>query len=182
MGGLFSLFRHYRDKRIILLGLDSAGKTSVLYRLRIGEVVTTIPTIGFNVEEVIFKSLRLVMWDVGGQSRLRKLWKHYFVGADALIFIVDSADHDRMDEAREELHGVLADPSLRPVPLLVLANKSDLPGAESVAQVAKDLELDSLPGQRKWSVQASSAISGDGLFEGLDWLGTAMTSKSTKNH
>lgn len=84
-----------------MLGLDAAGKTTVLYKLKLGEVVQSIPTIGFNVEEVTYGSMTLNVWDVGGQDRIRKLWAHYFVGTDLLIWIVDSNDDSRLEESRE---------------------------------------------------------------------------------
>jgi small GTP-binding protein len=174
MGNFISIFlRRFKDKRILLLGLDAAGKTTVLYKLRLGEVVTTIPTVGFNVEQVNYRSLTLTIWDVGGQTKIRPLWRHYYQGSHALIWVLDSADAERMDEAREELHGVLSDDSLRGIPVLVLSNKSDLPDAASVADVARDLDLAALRGQ-KWYVQATSAVSGDGLYEGLDWLASTL--------
>ena len=77
-----------------MLGLDAAGKTTILYRLQLGEDVHSIPTIGFNVETVNYKNISFTIWDVGGQDRLRKLWRHYYKDNDALIFVIDSADRD----------------------------------------------------------------------------------------
>jgi len=177
MGMFLSLFKRFSDKRVLLLGLDAAGLTTILYKLRLGEVVTSIPTIGFNVEQVMYKRLCMTVWDVGGQDKIRKLWRYYYQGSDALIFVVDSSDAERFSEARDELHAMLADDSLRGIPVLVLANKCDLPTAASVAEVAADLNLSKLR-THKWYVQASSAISGDGLYEGLDWLASALTSQT----
>merc|ERR1711877_85237 len=121
--------------RIIMLGLDNAGKTTVLYKLKLGEVVTTIPTIGFNVESLQYKHINFTVWDIGGQTKIRPLWQHYFENTDGIIFVVDSADGERLSEAREELEGVLADDRLRDSSLLVFANKQDMPMALTTTEV-----------------------------------------------
>merc|ERR1712099_228399 len=90
-----------QSMRILMVGLDAAGKTTVLYRLKLNEVVTTIPTIGFNVETVEYKNLRFTVWDVGGQDKIRPLWRHYYQGTNGLIYVVDSNDRDRVENARE---------------------------------------------------------------------------------
>lgn len=180
MGIFLSLFNRFQDKRILLLGLDAAGKTTILYKLRLGEVVTTIPTIGFNVEEVVYKSMKMVVWDVGGQERIRKLWRHYYEKSDALIFVVDSNDPERFSEAHDEIHAVLSDDLLRGIPTLVFANKSDMKGAHPVTELIASLEMGKLH-QHPWLVQASSAITGDGLYEGLDWLAKTLSTTTPKH-
>jgi len=92
-----------------MLGLDSAGKTTILYKLKLGQNVSTIPTVGFNVETVTFKKVKFNVWDVGGQDKIRPLWRHYFAGTQALIFVVDSSDHERIEEARTELMRIITD-------------------------------------------------------------------------
>merc|ERR1712167_293976 len=87
--------------RILMVGLDAAGKTTILYKLKLGEVVTTIPTIGFNVETVEYKNINFTVWDVGGQDKIRKLWRHYYLNTQGLIFVVDSNDRDRVKDASE---------------------------------------------------------------------------------
>merc|ERR1719414_1911262 len=89
-----------QDMRILMVGLDAAGKTTILYKLKLGEVVTTIPTVGFNVETVEYKNLSFTVWDIGGQDKIRKLWRHYYLGSAGVIFIVDSNDRDRNEDAR----------------------------------------------------------------------------------
>eukprot|EP00438_Fugacium_kawagutii_P031883 Skav227551 [mRNA] locus=scaffold3241:16650:24247:+ [translate_table: standard] len=86
---------------------EAAGKTTILYKLKLGEVVTTIPTIGFNVETVEYKNLSFTVWDVGGQDKIRPLWRHYYQGTNGLIYVVDSNDRDRVEDAREELNKML---------------------------------------------------------------------------
>merc|ERR1719440_2355226 len=124
-----------------MVGLNAAGKTTVLYKLKLGEVVTTIPTIGFNVEEVEYKNLSLTVWDIGGQDKIRKLWRYYYQGTDGAIFVVDSSDRDRIEDARQELFKMLNEDEMRDAVLLVFANKQDLPGAMDAAEVTEKLGL-----------------------------------------
>lgn len=169
LASLFSDFGTGKEYRILLLGLDAAGKTTLLYKTKIGEQVHTVPTIGFNVETVVVKNLTLCIWDVGGQHTIRALWRHYYQGSDAIIWVLDSADLERLDEAKETLQNLMSEDSLRSIPVIVFANKQDLPKAISVAQVADGLGLSGVH-DRPWHVQACSATSGDGIFEGFDWL------------
>merc|ERR1712233_182100 len=160
-----------KEMRILMVGLDAAGKTTILYKLKLGEIVTTIPTIGFNVETVEYKNIQFTVWDVGGQDKIRPLWRHYFQNTQGIIFVVDSNDRDRVVEAREELQRMLNEDELRDALLLVFANKQDLPNAMNAAEITDKLGLHSLR-QRQWFIQATCATSGDGLYEGLEWLST----------
>ncbi|KAF2362644.1 Small GTP-binding protein domain [Trinorchestia longiramus] len=173
MGMLLSrLFRLVYGKnhcRILMVGLDGAGKTTILYKMKLGEVMTTIPTIGFNVETVEYKNLELTVWDVGGQEMLRSLWRHYYQNANAVIFVVDSSDTSRFSEAKKELHITLESDELRDVPVLVWANKQDMPGSVSADTLGQQLHLNAL-GTRPHRCQAATAITHDGLIEGLEWL------------
>ncbi|XP_052465182.1 ADP-ribosylation factor 4-like [Carassius gibelio] len=173
MGVFFSnlLSRLFEKKamRLLMVGLDAAGKTTVLYKLKLGEVVTTIPTLGFNVETVEYKNISFTVWDVGGQDVIRRLWRHYYQNTKGLIFVVDSSDRDRIETAAEELKAMLAEDEMRDAVLLVLANKQDLPKAMPVPELTDKLGLHTLRG-RQWFVQATCAVQGSGLYEGLDWL------------
>eukprot|EP00940_MAST-03C_sp_MAST-3C-sp2_P002225 g2225.t1 len=162
--------------RILMVGLDAAGKTTILYKLKLGEVVTTIPTIGFNVETVEYKNISFTVWDVGGQDKIRTLWRHYYQNTEGLIFVVDSNDEDRFDDAKQELHKMIAEDELRDAVVLVFANKQDLEGAKTAAEVTDKLGLASMRG-REWFIQPCCATTGDGLYEGLDWLSNVMTGK-----
>lgn len=165
-----------QDMRILMVGLDAAGKTTILYKLKLGEIVTTIPTIGFNVETVEYKNISFTVWDVGGQDKIRPLWRHYFEKTQGIIFVVDSNDRDRIEGAREELQKMLQEDELRDAILLVFANKQDLPNAMSAAEVTDKLGLQSLR-TREWYIQAACATTGDGLYEGLDWMSAALKGK-----
>jgi small GTP-binding protein len=182
MGSIFAkLFGSWKtEKRILMVGLDAAGKTTILYKLKLGDVVTTIPTIGFNVETVEYKNISFTVWDVGGQDKIRPLWRHYYQNTQGIIFVVDSNDRERVDDtsgqdnAKDELHRMLAEDELRDAVLLVFANKQDLPNAMTVNEVTEKLGLNEL--KRKWYIQATCATTGDGLYEGLDWLSTTLKS------
>ena len=173
---LFNSLISKRDVRILMVGLDAAGKTSILYQMKMAELVKTIPTIGFNVEQLDYKGLRFTIWDVGGQDKIRVLWKHYYQNSDGIIFVVDSNDKERFEIVRETLLLCLNEEELKDAALLVFANKQDLNGAASPSELTKVLELGNLK-NRKWLVQGSSALTGQGLKEGLDWLANALLHK-----
>lgn len=155
--------------RILMVGLDAAGKTTILYKLKLGEIVTTVPTIGFNVETIEFKNISFTVWDVGGQDKIRPLWRHYFQNTQGLIFVVDSNDRDRISESKEELMRMLSEDELRNAVLLIFANKQDLPNAMKASEITEKLGLHTLK-TRHWYIQSTCATNGDGLYEGLDWL------------
>jgi small GTP-binding protein len=160
-----------------MLGLDSAGKTTLLYRLKLGEVQNTVPTIGFNVESVEYRNISFLVWDVGGQEKLRMLWRHYYESAKGLIFVVDSADVDRIDMARKELSKLVAAEELQDATILIFANKQDLPGAMSAQELAKGLNLSELLKNHQWYIQPCIATEGKALEQGLDWLSSTLSQK-----
>lgn len=159
-----------------MVGLDAAGKTTILYKLKLGEVVTTIPTIGFNVETVEYKNICFTVWDVGGQDKIRPLWRHYFQNTEGLIFVIDSNDRERIAEAEQELQSMLREDELRDAILLIFANKQDLPNAMTAAELTDKLGLQSLR-NRQWYIQSTCATQGQGLYEGLDWLSNQLSKK-----
>ena len=162
-----------QEMRILMVGLDAAGKTTILYKLKLGELVTTIPMIGFNVETIPYKNMDLTFWDVGGCDKIKPLWRHYYQNTSVIIFVVDSNDRDRVGESRDELHRVVNEEELREAALLVFANKQDLPNAMNAAEITDKLGLHSLR-QRGWYIQSTCATTGDGLYEGLDWLSNSL--------
>ena len=119
MGNIF----RKKERKFLMLGLDSAGKTTILFKLKLTEVITTIPAIGFSVDTLEYKNLTLYAWDLGGQEKIRALWKHYFQNIQGLIFVIDSSDRERIDEACNELQRLLAEDELRNAALLIFANK-----------------------------------------------------------
>ncbi|CAF0961280.1 unnamed protein product [Adineta steineri] len=165
---MFESFNTGPPSRILMLGLDAAGKTTILYKVKLNENLQTIPTIGFNVEQVSpCRGVSFTVWDVGGQEKIRRLWQHYYQNADGLIFVIDSNDQERIEEAREELHGILSAPDMSKVPLVILANKQDLPNAMKTSDIALKLGLNTLAGKHKWFIQPACAVTGDGLLEGM---------------
>ncbi|KAK2092302.1 ADP-ribosylation factor 4 [Saguinus oedipus] len=164
ISSLFSRLFGKKQMRILMVGLDAAGKTTILYKLKLGEIVTTIPTIGFNV------------WDVGGQDGIGPLWKHYFQNTQGLIFVIDSNDRERIQEVADELQKMILVDELRDAVLLLFANKQDLPNAMAISEMTDKLGLQSLR-NRTWYVQATCATQGTGLYEGLDWLSNELSKR-----
>ncbi|KAK1799850.1 hypothetical protein P4O66_006376 [Electrophorus voltai] len=173
---IFSRLFGKKEIRLLMVGLDAAGKTTVLYKLKLGEIVTTIPTLGFNVETVEYKNISFTVWDVGGQDIIRRLWKHYYPNTQGLIYVVDSSDCDRIEQASSELQNMLEEVELKDAVLLVLANKQDLPKAMPVQEMTERLGLRTMTG-RTWYIQSTCAINGTGLYEGLDWLSEEVSKK-----
>jgi len=163
-----SLTSHARARR----GLDNAGKTTILKKIN-GEDITKIaPTLGFNIKTLSYKGFKLNMWDVGGQKTIRAYWRNYFEKTDGLVWVVDSADKIRLDDCKRELLKLLDQERLAGASLLIFANKQDLAGAVDGAGIASILELEKNPkfAKRHWKIQSCSAVKGDGLLKGLDWL------------
>lgn len=131
--------------------------------------LTAYPSTGFNVEKVQYKNVAFTVWDVGGQEKLRPLWKHYFSNTDALIYVVDCLDRDRIERARSEFNEIASDPLMRHAVILILANKQDMAGAITPKELPPLLGLDQMR-NRQWHVQGTIATQGEGLYEGLDWL------------
>ncbi|KAK8809514.1 hypothetical protein WA158_000457 [Blastocystis sp. Blastoise] len=174
---LFSSFAPNKEVRILVLGLDNAGKTTILYRVQLNEAVSTVPTIGFNVETIKYKNLTFQVWDLGGQTSIRPYWRCYFPDTDAIIYVVDSADFDRLSIAHSELDVILNEDELHGVPLLVFANKQDIPGALRGDQISEGLGLTEIR-DRKWTIFESDAKNGKGLTEGFDWLANELDVKN----
>ena len=160
----------HQETSILILGLDAAGKTALLYSLQLGEAISyTIPTVGFNVEEIEMEHLRIKMWDIGGQDKIRALWPHYYQQSHALVFVVDSNDQDRFDQARDELHAIISHKDNVGKPLLVLANKQDLPYAASKEVLTERLMLCGIKSSH-WFIVACSATQNQRAKIGFEWL------------
>ncbi|XP_063699128.1 ADP-ribosylation factor-like protein 2 [Culicoides brevitarsis] len=171
--GFLTVLKKMRQKekemRILLLGLDNAGKTTILKRFN-GEPIDEIsPTLGFNIKTIEHRGYTLNMWDVGGQKSLRSYWRNYFESTDGLIWVVDSADRMRLDACKEELGKLLQEERLAGATLLVLANKQDMPGALSPQEIHEVLELDQIK-THHWCIFGVSAVTGEKLLSGVDWL------------
>ncbi|EAS05366.1 ADP-ribosylation factor(Arf)/Arf-like (Arl) small GTPase family protein (macronuclear) [Tetrahymena thermophila SB210] len=158
-----------KERRILMLGLDAAGKTTVLYQMKLKEQVQSVPTIGFNVESVEYKNLKFTIWDIGGQWKLRQLWHHYFQGNNALIYVLDSTDAERMKDAKQALEMVLESQDMAGIPVLILANKQDI-AVMSLSEIQEKLQLHTIKGIGQWYIQGCCALNGEGIYDGFDWL------------
>lgn len=173
--GLLSIIRKQRIKdnslRILILGLDNAGKTTVLKSL-LGEDISTIsPTLGFNIKTITFDGYRLDIWDVGGQRSLRSYWRNYFESTDGLVWVVDSTDRARLKDCVSELHLLLGEERLQGADLLILANKSDVEGCMTKDDVVRLLDLNSIKTHR-WAIFQVSAATGFNIREGFETIVT----------
>ncbi|KAI7870758.1 ADP-ribosylation factor-like protein 2 [Spinellus fusiger] len=171
--GLLTILKKNRQKekemRILMLGLDNAGKTTILKRIN-GEPIDTVsPTLGFNIKTLEHEDYKLNIWDVGGQKSIRSYWRNYFEQTDALVWVVDAADRLRLQDCQHELFQLLQEERLAGATLLVFANKQDLAGALSEQEIRTALHLDSIKGHH-WAIMSSSAVTGNNLFKGMDWI------------
>lgn len=168
MGLLSSKNPKAKQAQILLLGLDSAGKSTLLYKLKLAEDIVTIPTVGFNVETLEWeKRLSLTVWDVGGQTRMRSVWGDYCEHTDGLVYVVDSTDKQRLEDSRREFEHILKNEHMKNVPVVLLANKQDVPGALTAEDITRMFKVKKLCCNRNWYVQPCCAITGEGLTEGL---------------
>ncbi|TPX32866.1 hypothetical protein SmJEL517_g04055 [Synchytrium microbalum] len=172
--GLLTILKKIRQKekemRLLMLGLDNAGKTTILKKIN-GEPIDQIsPTLGFNIKTLEHDGYKLNIWDVGGQKSIRSYWRNYFEKTDGLVWVVDSADRkERLDDCRRELSALLLEERLAGASLLIFANKQDLPGSLSVDQIREALQLDSIQ-THHWHIESCSAVKGTNLLNGMNWV------------
>ncbi|XP_028311254.1 putative ADP-ribosylation factor-like protein 5C [Gouania willdenowi] len=158
-----------REHKVVIIGLDNAGKTTILYQFLTKEAVHTFPTIGSNVENIAVRNTHFLVWDIGGQDSLRASWNSYFSNTEIVILVVDSTDRERLTISKEELHRILAHEDLQKAGVLILANKQDVKGSLTVSEISQCLTLDSIT-THSWHVQACCALTGEGLPASLDWM------------
>eukprot|EP01029_Cantina_marsupialis_P021341 TRINITY_DN509_c0_g1_i1.p1 TRINITY_DN509_c0_g1~~TRINITY_DN509_c0_g1_i1.p1 ORF type:complete len:181 (+),score=48.18 TRINITY_DN509_c0_g1_i1:111-653(+) len=163
------LFGSLPKKQVVVVGLDYAGKTTIAHKLVSDKVEGYIPTIGLYVETYDYKNLGITSFDIGGNER-GCIYASILQAADALVFVVDSMDSDRLNLAKEELWRISKGDYFKERKLLVFANKSDHLQSEPVDKIQEALELDRLVGDQDWKIQSCVAVTGDGLREGFDWL------------
>ncbi|XP_012566936.1 ADP-ribosylation factor-like protein 3 isoform X1 [Hydra vulgaris] len=172
--GLLDLIRKMKQKnkkelRILLLGLDNAGKTTILKSLASEDISHVTPTQGFNIKSVQSQGILLNVWDIGGQKTIRSYWRNYFENTDVLIYVIDSADRARFEESGMQLAELLEEEKLIGTPVLIFANKQDLLHAAKSSELMEGLNLNSIK-DRAWQIQMCSAISGEGLSNGMEWI------------
>jgi len=166
---LKKLKKNEKEARILVLGLDNAGKTTILKKLSEEDITHIMPTQGFNIKSLVHDGFKLNVWDIGGQKSIRPYWSNYFESTDALVFVIDSSDRRRLEESGAELGELLSEDKLGGIPLLVFANKQDLVQARSAPEISEALALHEIR-DRSWNIQAASAKQGEGLQEGMEWL------------
>ena len=180
MGGLLKILRGLRksekEARILVLGLDNSGKTTILKALSDEDTENIAPTQGFNIKALSREGFKLNVWDIGGQKAIRAYWPNYFEGTDGLVYVVDSSDEERLAESTEELATLLAEAELAGVPLLVFSNKQDLDLALDAEEVMSIVKLEEIE-DRTWNIQACSAMTKEGLQEGMEWLVDTISKK-----
>jgi small GTP-binding protein len=176
MGGLFSAMRllFFRKNKIVFCGLDNAGKTTVLYRMLHGDSNTphTAPTVGFNVENLQIKGLNIQTWDLGGQELLRTYWPAYMTSLDALVYVIDATDHERLALSKRELFKLVSSPVMDTgsLPLLLLLNKVDLPNPAKVSDMEALFEVEYIRERRPCRLFTTSCKTGHGLNNAFHWL------------
>ncbi|TNM97002.1 putative ADP-ribosylation factor-like protein 5C [Takifugu rubripes] len=158
-----------REHKVVIVGLDNAGKTTILYQFLTKEAVHTSPTIGSNVEQITVRKTHFLVWDIGGQESLRASWYSYYCNTEIVILVVDSTDRERLSLTKEELHRMLSHEDLQKAAILVLANKQDMKGSMTAAEISQSLTLDTIT-SHSWHVQACCALTGEGLPASLDWM------------
>ncbi len=160
-----------QEMELTILGLQNAGKTTLVNLIATGDFSDDrIPTVGFNMRKVQKGGVTLKMWDLGGHARFRTMWERYCRGVSAVVFVIDAADEDKFETARVELHDILARPALDGIPVLVLANKSDLPGAiRSIPDIIDTFGLADIA-NHKVSVYSISAKEKSNIDLTLQWL------------
>lgn len=172
--GLLSIIRKIKKKekemRILMVGLDNSGKTTIVLKINGEDTSVISPTLGFNIKTIKYQKYSLNIWDVGGQKTIRAYWRNYFEQTDGLVWVVDSSDVRRLEDCKMELHNLLKEERLSGASLLILANKQDIQGALKPADIAGVLNLDAMDKSRHWKISGCSAVTGDGLLEGFDWL------------
>jgi len=171
-----------KEMKFIMIGLDAVGKTSILYKLKLGETIQPIPTIGFNLETVKYKNLTFKLWDIGGGDKIRLLWASSCEGVDGIIFVFNSQElcQFREELAAEELHRLSSEVAGYDVPILIFANKQDCENAMRLEEITKVLHPKDLK-HKRWHIQPCSAKTGDRLYEGLEWLGLQTQKNQNKS-
>ncbi len=174
------LFKGRNNFKIIILGMENAGKTTILYRLSLGQFVKTTPTIGSNVEELTYNNIKFQAWDLGGQESTRSVWDVYYMNTDAIVYVIDSQDEEYFEESKYQFHKLINNPALKNAIILIFANKQDLSGAKDVNKLIHDFEFFKIR-EHIWHVHPCSALKGEGLITGIKWLSEQLTFRGKNN-
>ncbi|KAI3386963.1 hypothetical protein SNEBB_010450 [Seison nebaliae] len=165
---------HKKTARIIFLGLDNSGKSTILQHLKPADMRNEriVPTLGFSTESFTTKLFSFTAFDMSGQSVYRSLWEKYYADVSGIVFVIDSTDGLRLSVAQDELNKMLTHANIaeKNIPILFYGNKMDLPGANSPQYITEQMKLYEI-NDKPWRICASNALSGEGLSAGIDWLG-----------
>jgi len=159
-----------QEMELTLVGLQNSGKTTLVNVIASGQFnEDMIPTVGFNMRKVSKGNVTIKLWDIGGQPRFRSMWERYCRGVNAIIYVVDSADQEKLEQSKKELHDLLDKQAVAGIPLLVLGNKNDLVEALSVDDLIERMDLKSLSGREVccYSISAKNQVNIDVT---IDWL------------
>jgi len=158
------------EMELTLVGLQNSGKTTLVNVIASGQFSEDmIPTVGFNMRKVTKGNVTMKLWDIGGQPRFRSMWERYCRGVNAIVFVVDAADFEKLDAARTELKNLLEKQQLANIPVLVLGNKNDIEGALTVDQLIDILNLKTIA-NREVSCYSISAKNQVNIDITLQWL------------
>ena len=164
--------------KILILGIQNAGKTSILYRLSsLGQFVKTTPTIGSNVEEINHQNVKMQAWDLGGQEKMRSVWDVYYLNSDAIIYVIDSNDFENFEESKNQFYLLLKNEALKNAVLLIFANKQDLTTSKKISDLIQIYDFDNIK-DHIWHIQPCSALTGEGLEIGIKWLSDQLTGRT----
>jgi ADP-ribosylation factor-like protein 3 len=158
-----------KDCKVVMLGLDNAGKTTVLNTLAQGSNYEIAPTRGFNVQSLQKDDLTLQVHDIGGQASTWRLWPSFLANVDVLVFVVDSADRSRLHEVARAMKFLLTNDKLSGIPMLLWANKQDLLNALTPSEIVQSLDLQLIK-DRSFQVIGCSTRDKAGLEDGVDWI------------
>jgi len=174
---LTKMFTGSKQMHILVVGLDRTGKTTTLRKLDLGDIHTSMPTLGFSIRTLEYKNLLFTICRFGDPEKARPQWRGLLRDVQGIIFVLDSSDRERIQEVREELQRLLDEDERHDAALLILANKQDLDMAMDVSDVKRQLGLDNI-NNRQWTLRATSAVTGDGLYDSMEWLVSAMKNKA----
>ncbi|CCJ30845.1 unnamed protein product [Pneumocystis jirovecii] len=161
--------RKEKEIRILMLGLDNAGKSTIVKKISGEDVMTISPTVGFNIKTLIWGPFKLNIWDIGGQRVLRGYWRNYFEYTDAIVWTVDLTDRIRLSEGCSALKQLLKEDRLLGTILLILGNKCDIESAMEIEELKLYLEVEKIT-SHKYNVFKISAMSGIMVYEAFKWL------------
>ncbi|KAI8378596.1 ADP-ribosylation factor family-domain-containing protein [Blakeslea trispora] len=178
LSGLYHHLTRKEEYYVLIIGLDNAGKTTLLERIKSIYTGTNgldpdkiAPTVGLNIGKVNIKSSRINFWDLGGQKDLHSIWERYYSECHAIVFVVDSTDPVRLEDCRDTFEKLITNDAVEGVPVLMLANKQDVPGALKVEEVKEVFNKIAMKlGARDSRVLSISALEGNGVEDAIDWL------------